>query len=507
MALGGIRMLKVAIVEDELFMREFLENCISYDELGFNVCGSFCCAEDALLSLADEMPDLVITDIKMPGMDGVTFMSKMLEINPKTHFLVISNYQDFEIVRSAFRMGICDYIPKIDFEIERYKDTLEAFVRTKSEDIVASSLQNRNKTLKEQFWGENTNISANLSEQQMFFALFDILNYEEIVKSDWKMDKEQLKMSVTEFLEQWLEDADKTQFFFNEYDKLVILFSGVSIQDGKIVLAELRDFLQRKYRFIISVFLEETYTKLRNLKVKYAELYALRKFRFFIAKDRFITHNVVSTFSDLFEYTSSYVEMEKLFENKEYDIALERLAEIKQIKPAENCVEELMFFYQNIFLLVSGVSKQYDIDFVKVSSIKNLLDLSDVDYVSERLSDGIRKIAAQVYFPERKLNQQIDDYIKEHYSEKLTLEEMAKFFQYEYSYFSKMFRKLKGVTFRKYLNNFRLEKAEKLIRTTSLKYSEIAFEVGYQNYEHFSRSFRDKYGLWPNEIERMEENA
>lgn len=500
-------MLKVAIVEDELFMREFLENCISYDDIGFNVCGSFCCAEDALLSLAEELPDLIITDIKMPGMDGVTFMSEMMKINPKTHFLVISNYQDFEIVRSAFRMGICDYIPKIDFEIERYKETLEAFIRTKSEDDSAAVVQNRGEKLKERFWSENQTTSQNVSEQQMFFALFDILNYEEIAKSDWKMDKEQLKLSVTDCLEKKLCDSLKTQFFFNEYDKLIILFSDVSVQNGKIILEELKDFLQNKFRFVISVFLEETYTKLRNLKVKYAELYALKKFRFFLTNDIFITHNAVKGFVDSFEYIPSYVEMERLFENKEYDTILLKLSEIKRIKPSDSCIEELMYFYQNMFLLVASVSKKYNLDFVEVSSIKNLLALSDVEVVSERLSDSIRQISEQVYFPERKINQQIDDYIKEHYAEKLTLEEMAKFFQYEYSYFSKMFRKLKGVTFRKYLNNFRLEKAEKLIRTSSLKCSEIAFEVGYQNYEHFSRCFRDKYGLWPNEIERTDVNA
>lgn len=127
-------MLKVAFVEDELFMREFLESCMDYRKIDVEICGSFCCAEDALTALRVQMPDLIVTDIKMPGMDGITFMSEVLKINPETHFLVISNYQNFEIVRDAFRVGICDYIPKIDFELEDYREILLTCVRSKREN-------------------------------------------------------------------------------------------------------------------------------------------------------------------------------------------------------------------------------------------------------------------------------------------------------------------------------------------------------------------------------------
>ena len=70
---------------------------------------------------------------------------------------------------------------------------------------------------------------------------------------------------------------------------------------------------------------------------------------------------------------------------------------------------------------------------------------------------------------------------------------VAKHFRYEYGYFSKMFKKHIGVTFKKYLNKIRLENAVKLMSNSNLKYTEISVAVGYKSYEHFCRLFREQY--------------
>ena len=160
-----------------------------------------------------------------------------------------------------------------------------------------------------------------------------------------------------------------------------------------------------------------------------------------------------------------------------------------------------------MILLVLDMQKKYKIKNAEFTSVNRILSYSNYEKINEKLISDIKKMAEHTPSTEKKLNRQIDEYIQKNYSKKISLEVMAREFQYEYSYFSKIFRKIKGVTFKKYLNDFRLEKAESLIRHTRLKYSEIAREVGYLNYEHFSRCFREKYGLWPNEIERVEDNV
>ena len=144
-------MLKMIIVEDELLMRNFLKNCLDYNEIGIEVYGDFCDAEDALDVIRNENIDIVVTDIKMPGMDGVTFMSRILEINSCIRLLVISNYQEFDVVRKALQMGVCDYIAKSNFEIEEYRRIL-----TDISDEIRKSKTDRkiedDGRLKEIFW-------------------------------------------------------------------------------------------------------------------------------------------------------------------------------------------------------------------------------------------------------------------------------------------------------------------------------------------------------------------
>lgn len=503
-------MFKVAIVEDELFMREFLERCINYEELCFNICGSFCCAEDALKGLKDVQPDLVITDIKMSGMDGITFMSEMLKISPTTHFIVISNYQDFELVRSAFRIGICDYIPKIDFEIEHYKQILSDFAKTVDVNVNESKKEEM-KNLKVQFWSadasSNNVITPSVSEQLMIFALVELLNYEDVVQSRWKMDKELLKVEISNTVEEKFQEFTDGDFFFNEYDKLVLLFSTNDLGAIRKFICELCDVFRNYYQFETCVLIEENYTKLKNLKEKYTELYKMKKFRFFMPENSFITKNVLTEFGDSFDFVKEYAQMEKLLSNNDFGAVIDNLEKIKALRPAVEYVEEVLCFYQNMILLVLDMQKKYKIKNAEFTSVNRILSYSNYEKINEKLISDIKKMAEHTPSTEKKLNRQIDEYIQKNYSKKISLEVMAREFQYEYSYFSKIFRKIKGVTFKKYLNDFRLEKAESLIRHTRLKYSEIAREVGYLNYEHFSRCFREKYGLWPNEIERVEDNV
>ena len=492
----------MAIVEDELFMREFIEKCIDYNEIGLNISGSFCCAEDALESFKVSMPDLVVTDIKMSGMDGITFISELIKINPDIHFVVISNYRDFDTVRNAFRMGIFDYISKISFEIDEYKKILSSYVRMRKEHDEKNSVSRHSK-LEKQFWGESPAEdfeSGGFNNREILFALVDILNYEQVAQSDWGMNKDKLKIALTGVIDEVITEADECEFFMSEYDKAVFLFYRDDYEEIKKALGVFRAKIENTFGFNVCVYFDKNRTKMRNLKERYYELYKLKKFRFFMPQDTIITQDDVKGFEDEFEYIPTTSGIESLLKDGEFEKALSELERIKNIKPSPECAGELLFFYQNMYLMICDYSKALEFDFPSEQPIKEVFEYNNYETISERLVFGVECISKNLCVSEKNLSQKIDEYIMENCSAKIELKEMAEYFKYEYSYFSKLFCKIKGMTFKKYLNNIRLEKAMNLIQNTDMTYSEISFEIGYQNYEHFSRSFYSKYGCWPSEI-------
>lgn len=503
-------MLKLAIIEDELFMREFLENCIDYAELSLEVCGSFCCAMDALDALKESKPDLIITDIKMPGMNGIEFMSEMLKINENTHFIVISNYLDFETVRNAFQIGICDYIPKIKFNLSSYRDILVDFVKNANlQEASKDSLYHSKEKLKKMFYDSSQAFGADaedINEKMYSIALLEILNYDDIINSQWGMDKELLKYGISNYLEEILTERGMGDFFFDTYERIILLFSVRDYDTVMHILETIRDFLQKSFLIKACISWENFYAHLRALKGKLSEFEALKPLRFFLPESTIINKEVTGDFNNSFDYIKKFTEIDVLFQKKEFEVLSKKLYEITLIKPSLECADTLLFFYRNIFFLFAEFAKSEKIEFMNTEEIKEFMNVSTYENAYEYLILKLGQFSEYAGSDDNKLEQQIDEYIRVHYMEDITLKQVAQHFKYEYTYFSKVFRNIKGIAFKKHLNNIRLEEAEKLIRGTNLKYYTIALKVGYQNYEHFNRCFHEKYGCSPNEIKRIDVN-
>ncbi|MCL1897164.1 MAG: response regulator [Clostridiales bacterium] len=105
-------MYRVLIVEDEPVVRRGLENCIDWGEFGFAICGRAADGLEALELVKGNCPDLVITDVKMPNMDGIALSQKIREAYPKTEIVIISGYDEFAYAQSAIHIGVYEYLLK-----------------------------------------------------------------------------------------------------------------------------------------------------------------------------------------------------------------------------------------------------------------------------------------------------------------------------------------------------------------------------------------------------------
>ena len=117
-------MWKVLLVEDEVFVRESVREIIAWEELGFTVSGEAGNGAEALEMILEDAPDLVISDIVMPEMDGVELLRRTREEGIDSRFVMLTCMNDFENVRQAMEYGASNYILKLSMSVNSLRDTL-----------------------------------------------------------------------------------------------------------------------------------------------------------------------------------------------------------------------------------------------------------------------------------------------------------------------------------------------------------------------------------------------
>ena len=106
-------MIKVMIADDEPFIRQGLKILINWEQYGFEICGEAANGKEALELMEREEYDLVITDIKMPGMNGLELIEHTWEkVSRHTRFIILSGFYEFEYARKAIKYGVVDYVLK-----------------------------------------------------------------------------------------------------------------------------------------------------------------------------------------------------------------------------------------------------------------------------------------------------------------------------------------------------------------------------------------------------------
>lgn len=105
-------MLKIVVADDEAFVLQSICTSINWKEIGLKLVGSCKDGMEAWHAILDENPDLVMTDIRMPGLSGLELIEKTKEISPQTVFIILSGYQEFEYARTAMQYGVRHYLIK-----------------------------------------------------------------------------------------------------------------------------------------------------------------------------------------------------------------------------------------------------------------------------------------------------------------------------------------------------------------------------------------------------------
>ncbi len=492
------------IVDDDVAVRAALKDVVDWNRFDMKIVAEARNGKQALELFSSQDIHLVITDMKMPIMDGLEFVR---EINHKNAvILALSSFDEYELVREAFKLGVDDYILKTNLE-EAYITELLQRMRKKLDALCEDTEQVNTRSVLSDFLDgitpmkedgqEYALISIDLSEEQKRRGVF------KDVQNDLVDPMKEIILQIPSMYEH-CEYSEKT-------DSLLLLrYHKVGLEErnvtrvGKQVASVLNDYMNLK----VTMSLSSVYANVEDMQLALSECTRLLDQRFVYGEGKIFakTDNDVLDFQELEREQERYAQLldafrlrdnEKLL--KEEEILFASMAEYSKEKLHKYCL--YMIYLEGIMLKHSGDSfaNVFGESVSYSEKLERLINENDYviwmynfnrflfEYVSQKTDN---KVEATMELVRR--------YITDNYADEgICLAEVASVAGLNESYFSTKFKKEFGTSFSEYLKNVRINHAKRLMETTNLKVYEVSQAVGYRNVEHFTRIFKSCVGSTP----------
>ena len=545
-------MLKIFLAEDEVIVRETIKRMIPWEDLGFELVGEAADGEMALPLLLRQKPDLLITDIKMPFMDGLTLAKVAKKEIPGLKVVILSGYDDFNYAKQAINIGVEDYLLK--------PITKNALIERLTEIRSRYEHEKTQKEYYEKFHREMQAYEKN-SSRDFFEALVSgSMDMMEIYRRSEKlgldivaeaynvliftMNCEEDFFGQREGYSEWeAESLELLEEFFSENTSAMLfrcnIFSyGVLIKGQKETIEEntrscvseiqrIFDRKEQKRQWFVAA--GEPVERLSQIQKSYYS--ASRAFsQRYLYDENILYYDEMASMEkkNVTEDDSTY--LQKVDVNALNPAILQKFLSNGLLEETENFVKDY-FYAIGQEPLESLVFRNYvtlNVRFSVMSFLKEIgcdtrtLEQEDTEDV---LSESSKSLENAIAYAEKIISQAIAlrdqnsgnknrsilktavDFIDSHYMEEdMSLNKAANAANVSANHFSALFSQNMGQTFIEYLTNLRMNKAKEYLRCTSMRSSEIAGEIGYKDAHYFSYLFKKTQGMTPSDYRKARED-
>lgn len=524
-------MIKILLADDEHIIKRGIREHIDWKALGAVVCAEASDGNEALQMVKEHHPHIIISDIKMPYVNGLEMMKEVKKICPDCSIIFISGHDEFSYVQKALTLGALDYILKpIDplYLQERLKEIIES-IHTRKEEQTALLFSKRAKM--RQFL--QSIIMGNESPLQI---RKNQLSMSEEVRQKWfyivslQMD---LYYHIAEkHIEQNI-DVCRRNFYhlIDVFDPSIVFRISESLSSYEIcliggTLKELKEQLQQGLQgiqektktlgFTVTIGVSNAVTSLKELHGALIDAQNTLELKFikggnaiYHAKDYEVYR---STFGGEQYLPDTTLLMQALKEGniealkEQFETIKENLLNCEEPKRSLHWLSSDVL-HQIIHILSE---RELSIDEVFDNPINQWAELGKIQTVqdfSERFIDQLKSVTMYIakrrdYHASQILDQAIG-YINKNFSvNSLSLEEVSLSAGMSPCYFSVIFKQQTGKTFNRYLTDVRINTAKDLILYTDEKSYEIGPKVGYDNASYFSTVFKKTTGMSPTEYKK-----
>ncbi|MNW37732.1 putative response regulatory protein [compost metagenome] len=527
---------KVLIVDDEVLARVGIKSFVQWNEAGFEVVGEAENGKKAFAMIMDLQPDIVITDIHMPVMNGIELIKAVKKENIPVEFLVLSAYDDFEYVKEAMRLGANDYILKLEMEpkaltellnklrekieTEHTKKTAEKYFMRSKENI--STIQEKlfkemvfgHKYRNDEFEGKLKEIQITLPGQNLICLVLNLDNKGRFDKRNTK-DVYLLDYAIMNIINEVLVDYQYGVVFCSRPEEYIIIFSAgeeknLDQYDQKVAELErlIKRFLKEYLNISVTIGVSNFFQEYVKLPIAYQQaLYAVNQ-NFNLPRGSTIRYKDIipeSSEDDDLSLDLDLKNLERQFEaadvlgiGNSFDMMINYfLVDAKKITR-----EHLKATCAALIFMINSYLDKYKMEKGKLWEIDPYKQLEELktqrDFISwiEQLKVKLLNELDHADEPKRMIAK-AKQFVNRNYMEEISLESVSKYINFSANYFSAVFKKETGTNFIDYVTNVRIEAAKRLLTEQKYKIYEISQMVGYENEHYFSRVFKKITGVSP----------
>lgn len=525
--------IKVFLADDEPIILRGLKKLINWSSFGAEIIGEANNGHQAVEFILENKPDVVVSDICMPQINGIEVLKMIKDRNMSTKVIFLSGYQEFSYARDAVAFGAVEYILKpIDkAQLENalskainliHKEEEEERVRRKLSGYESESksramdrfLDGLSKEYDFEESPKTQLASLGIHDQGEYFTVLnmtmDDLDQKESPLSE--QEKRLVKFAVINMIEQVV----------NGYEGGIVFHKGKNIcailhHPDREACSKLRDEIVQEARNCVRVQTNKTMTiglgeivrGMDQIPKSHADSMQALQRRYFSGKDRVLTNSDVSVknykIEDLHDLqkslAKSIISHEKEAASEKIQMMMDIIAGISRgVKDSaiSYCLSAIAFLKKEISGTGIAIEDTYGNEEDPLNQLRDLESWSEVKaWMNEYAASLFQTIASAVKHRDIPEIAKVKEYIENNSHRNITLESAASIACMNAYYFSSFFKKHTGENFKDFLTRIRMEKALVILLTTDCKVYEIAEKVGFNDSRHFSDMFRKYYGSNP----------
>lgn len=531
-------MYKIMIVDDEDEVREGVKRLTDWERCGFELVGDFSNGRDALEAVERLHPDVVITDINMPYMDGLELTALISGLYRELKVVILTGYEEFEYAKQAIKLKVNEYLLKpinlqefTGFLLKMKRELDEEQARMEDMSVLRQRLHESFPLLRERFLDKLVNVpmTAHEIEQRFHYfhlklegpaylmMLFDLEEAGGQLETIASGTEELLRFAMFNIAQEIIQEEHSGIVFQTRDDKAAALLGG-SAEDAAVkaqkLAAHVGQAVQKYLKRNVSIGIGRVYPSLAELRTSYQEACSALDYRFLLGSGRMISIQDVEfgnriNPSNYYEFEKKLIAALKTAKAAHATAILDEwFAELKQSGATASSCYGYLHRIMAAFINVIAQTGFDDSELLGEDPFSRIPPLKTVDQMKVWLEGMCRSVID--FLSERRTNvnnTQVQDaitYINDHYSEpELSLNQVCRHVFLSLSYFSGLFKQQTGDTFVEYLTRLRLEKAKQLLVATQLKTYDIAERVGYSDPQYFSVIFKRNTGRTPKEYKVM----